>query len=91
MLGFLRRRSARWRRGLGAAVTAIPSAPVGPASAPAVAVPAVAVPAVAVDARRRPGARVELGFRDGTSTALDPGSSDARALEELARTLTRGH
>jgi hypothetical protein len=85
MLGFLRRRCARWRRGLGAAVTAIPSAPVGPASAPA------GAPAVAVHARRSAGPHVQLGFRDGTSTALDPGSSDARALEELARTLTRGH
>ena len=32
------------------------------------------------------GVRVELTFRDGTSTALDP--AQAGALEELARVLT---
>ena len=33
--------------------------------------------------------RVQLGFRDGTSTTLDPSSSQSRALEELAQSLTR--
>ncbi len=33
--------------------------------------------------------RVQLGFRDGTSTTLDPSSSQALALEELAQSLTR--
>ncbi len=33
--------------------------------------------------------RVQLGFRDGTSTTLDPLSSQALALEELAQSLTR--
>ena len=33
--------------------------------------------------------RVQLGFRDGTSTTLDPSSTQARALEELAQSLTR--
>ncbi len=32
---------------------------------------------------------VQLGFRDGTSTSLDPSSSQSRALQELAQTLTR--
>lgn len=33
--------------------------------------------------------RVQLGFRDGTSTTLEPGSDQFRALEELAQSLTR--
>jgi hypothetical protein len=33
--------------------------------------------------------RVQLGFRDGTSTSLDPSSSQSQALEELAQSLTR--
>ena len=33
--------------------------------------------------------RVQLGFRDGTSTVLDPASMQAQALEQLARSLTR--
>ena len=37
-----------------------------------------------------PGPRVELGFRDGSRTQLEPGSGPARALEDLARSLTRG-
>jgi len=34
-------------------------------------------------------ARVQLGFRDGTSTALDPASDQAQVLQELARSLAR--
>jgi hypothetical protein len=34
-----------------------------------------------------PGPRVELTFRDGTSTALDP--TQAQALDEIAQILTR--
>ncbi|MCW2679026.1 MAG: hypothetical protein JWM62_427 [Frankiales bacterium] len=33
--------------------------------------------------------RVQLGFRDGTSTTLEPGSSQSLALEHLAQSLTR--
>lgn len=33
--------------------------------------------------------RVQLGFRDGTSAELDPASTQALALEELAQSLTR--
>lgn len=33
--------------------------------------------------------RVQLGFRDGTSASLDPGSEQALALELLAKSLTR--
>ena len=36
-----------------------------------------------------PPARVQLGFRDGTSTALDPESDQSQALQELARSLVR--
>lgn len=35
-----------------------------------------------------PGPQVHLGFRDGSVTALEPGSEQARALQDLARTLT---
>jgi hypothetical protein len=75
MLGFLRRRTAHARGGLGAAVTGVPSAPARPVVPPQVAT--------------TPGPRVELGFRDGTTTCLDPGSAEAQALDELARLLTR--
>lgn len=33
--------------------------------------------------------RVQLGFRDGSTTALDPSSGQYQALEELAQSLTR--
>ncbi len=95
MLGFLRRRSAHARGGLGAAVTAIPSAPVpAPPSflpAPAAAVPAVEadLPVVPAQQEEPTGVRVELGFRDGTSACLDPASVEAQALDALAQLLTR--
>ncbi len=81
MLGFLRRRPAHARRGLGAAVTAIPSAPL-PAAAPE-------LPVVPAQAEALTGLRVELGFRDGTFARLDPASAEAQALDELAQLLTR--
>ena len=88
MLGFLRRRPASGRGGLGAAVTAIPSAPV---AAPALHVPPVEadLPVVPPQRATPAGPRVELGFRDGTSTLLDPGSAEAQALDELAQLLAR--
>lgn len=33
--------------------------------------------------------RIELGFRDGSTAALAPGSEQARALTEIASVLTR--
>jgi hypothetical protein len=42
----------------------------------------------AADAEPQP-LRVQLGFRDGTSTTLDPASSQALALEQLAQSLSR--
>ena len=36
-----------------------------------------------------PRPRVELGFRDGSTTALAPDSAQARALTEIADVLTR--
>lgn len=90
------------RHQLGAAVTAIPQLPLTPAlpgydAPPAppepvpepvaepVAEPVVAAyePAVAAEPR------VELGFRDGSTAALAPGSAQARALTEIASVLTR--
>lgn len=49
--------------------------------------PRPAPPAIAVEAPVA--ARVQLGFRDGTSTTLEPGSSQALALEQLAQSLSR--
>ena len=70
------RRRARGRHALGAAVTAIPSAPVQVAAA----LPPASEPV---------GPRVELGFRDGTTAALAPGSEQAKALTDLASVLTQ--
>jgi hypothetical protein len=33
--------------------------------------------------------RVELGFRDGSTAALAPGSEQAKALNDIASALTR--
>jgi hypothetical protein len=44
--------------------------------------------AVTVPSGTTPGPRISLGFRDGSSAALDPASEHAAALEQLARTLT---
>ena len=72
------RRRKVGKHALGAAVTSIPSArPVAPV------VPAAPVAAPA------PGPRVELGFRDGTTAALAPGSDQAKALTEIASALTQ--
>ena len=63
------------KHALGAAVTSIPAArPVAQAAA-------VVEPA--------PGPRVELGFRDGTTAALAPGSEQAKALTDIASALTQ--
>jgi hypothetical protein len=89
MLGFLRRRRRRvsGRHALGPAVTAIPSA--GPAVVPPEAVPPAPVPLLAAPPVA-PSRRVELGFRDGTTTELDPTSSQSIALRELAARLGEG-
>ena len=71
-------RRPRGRHALGAAVTALPAAPLAVEVTPA-APPAPALPA----------SRVQLGFRDGSTASLDPGSEQAVALEELAGLLTR--
>jgi hypothetical protein len=90
-MGLFRRKAGKHE--LGAAV------PVVPAQAPPVAVPSVApapepAPVAArVDAPYRPvpapGMRVELGFRDGSTAALAPGSAQAKALTDLASALTK--
>ena len=95
MLGFLRRQGSG-RHALGAAVTGIPSAPAPVAVPLAVAVPApvaaparVAVPAPAVPAPPAvPLPRVELGFRDGSTTVLPAASVQAQALLEIAGLLS---
>jgi hypothetical protein len=59
-----------------------------PVPAPRAAPLSAAPPAVAPQPVAPPGGpRVELGFRDGSSAALDPGSEAAQALDELARLL----
>ena len=54
--------------------------PVAPAPAPPAALPPPELPQVG---------RVELGFRDGSSTVLEPTSEQAAALRELADLLGR--
>lgn len=93
------------RHQLGAAVTGLPSAPplpvppltpARPRSAveqelpepPFVPEPAPeATPQESEPAPRQP--RVELGFRDGSTAALAPGSEQAKALTDIASLLTR--
>ena len=77
-----------------AAAAAIPS-PAAPAAAAAIrpyAAPAAAVmgPAAVAPADVARAARpmVSLGFRDGSTETLDPASSQARALQQLASSLT---
>ena len=104
-------RRSRGRHALGAAVTALPTAPlaveVTPAAPPAVpveplaiapSVPAVQLPTAAPSVPAAaalaptpavPSSRVQLGFRDGSTASLDPGSEQAVALEELAGRLAR--
>ncbi len=77
-----------------AAAAAIPSpaapaaaAAIRPSAAPAAAVmgPAAVPPA---DVARAARPMVSLGFRDGSTETLDPASSQARALQQLASSLT---
>ena len=75
------------KHALGAAVSAIPSAvwvvePL-PVYTPVPVRPPVAAPPAPA------GPRVELGFRDGSTAALLPGSPQAKALEEIAAVLTQ--
>jgi hypothetical protein len=81
-MGLFRRKAGRHERG--AAV------PVAPAAAPE---PAPLAATVRVEAPYQPvlapGMRVELGFRDGSTAALAPGSEQAKALTDLASALTR--
>ena len=96
-------RRSRGRHSLGAAVTALPAAPLAvevtaapPAlpveplltSPPAPAVQPLAAP-LASAAPALPASRVQLGFRDGSTASLEPGSEQAVALEQLAGRLTR--
>jgi hypothetical protein len=89
------RRRAKGRHALGAAVTDIPGmrvpAPVAvPVQVEPAAVPlpvAMQVP-VATPVPPPAGPRVELGFRDGSTAALAPGSEQAKALTDIASLLT---
>ena len=85
------------RHELGAAVTAIASGVVRAGSLPHAAIPPYAAPAAAVmgpaavppaDVARAARPMVSLGFRDGSTETLDPASSQARALQQLASSLT---
>ena len=72
-----------------AAAAPVPAPPVAEAApAPPVA-PAPVVEAPAPVVPESPEPRVELGFRDGSTAALAPGSDQARALTEIASVLTR--
>ena len=50
--------------------------------------PPLPLPVVRPEGDRAASPRVQLGFRDGTSTSLDPSSSQSLALERLAQSLT---
>jgi hypothetical protein len=78
-----RRRSKAGRHELGAAVTAIPS--LRPPSYE----PPEANPVISPEPSAAEGPRIELGFRDGSTAALAPGSEQARALTEIASVLTQ--
>jgi hypothetical protein len=62
-------------------VVAPPAEAVAPAPAILPAPPAPPAPPAL------PALRVELGFRDGTTAVLDPGSQQAQALQDLSRLL----
>jgi hypothetical protein len=80
------------RHEVGAAVpsaaVALPVQPVPSYRGFSLPVPPPAAPAVA-EATPAPLPRVELGFRDGTTAALAPGSAQARALTEIATAMFR--
>ena len=57
----------------------VAEAPAAEAEVPVAAAPEPAAP-------RQP--RIELGFRDGSTAALAPGSEQARALRDIASALT---
>ncbi len=95
------RRRTPGRHELGAAVTALPSRveslvgsiawPSAAALPPpaAVTVPLYAAPAApTADLGRYAEPLVSLGFRDGSTATLDPASLQARALQQLASSLT---
>jgi hypothetical protein len=65
----------------GQAVPAPP--PSGPAGSPEAPYQGVVAPPAT------PAPRVELGFRDGSTAALAPGSEQAKALTDIASVLTR--
>jgi hypothetical protein len=70
-------------------VTAPPPAPVVVGEPEPVAPEPVVVAAQVLRPEPVPGIRVELGFRDGSTAALAPGSEQAKALTDIASVLTR--
>jgi hypothetical protein len=100
------RRRKVGKHALGAAVTAIPSAPRPVLPTPALAEafrsahevptqtgepvfdPVYRSVSQALYAEIAPAPRVELGFRDGSTAALAPGSDQAKALADIAQALT---
>ena len=73
-MAWFRRRVGRHQ--LGAAVTALPSAAAR-----------TAMPTAYVESFPTP--RIELGFRDGSTALLLPGSAQSVALQAIASALTR--
>ena len=75
-----------------AAVRSYAAPPVAAANrVPAAAAPATVIPssaALPAHLGRSAGPMVSLGFRDGSTATLDPGSLQARALQQLANSLT---
>ena len=75
------------KHALGAAVSAIPSLVRVVEPSPVYTLLPVPPPVAAPTAPAGP--RVELGFRDGSTASLVPGSPQAKALEEIASVLAQ--
>lgn len=98
-MGLFRRRRPLGRHAAPSAASSAVPAPLAPWDAPGTpevlpaAVPVQPLPpeapAAVVPPEPEPGPRVELGFRDGSTTALAPDSAQARALSEIADVLAR--
>jgi hypothetical protein len=72
-----------------AVIQASPQPVAAPFLAPELPLAVVAPAAAAAAAPPTPAPRVELGFRDGSTASLAPGSEQAKALADLASVLTQ--
>ncbi len=77
------------KHALGAAVSLIPAARPRHDAPDPVALELVVAAAAVVAVPIAASPRVELGFRDGSTASLVPGSPQAKALEEIASVLAQ--